>query len=174
MRNAHSHFRHAALGFFEGGLMSILPMPFGHGLFILFIFLWPISLALANSPRKRKGHLIKIAVGIATLVSAILLPIKQLDGKVGPMHYEDVPLTQLCQHLMRDWKIYVSAYDHNGIDQAFTFLTEQRMTRREVLERLARETEMDLQIGYCNNGASFLFGAHPCFTSLTPRNTQPY
>lgn len=172
MKKTYSHIGHAVLGLGEGGLVGIMPLPLNLGFILLFLALWPISLARSKTPVERTGHLIKIAVGIATVVAAILLPVKQLDGRVGPIHYEKMSLSELCDRLNEDWNVYVTAYDPPIALTSVTFRTEGKMSRRQVLEKLANDMNMDLQIGSCGTGATFLFGSLPCFTRLGPREAQ--
>ncbi len=172
MKSYVSHVGHGLIGLVEGGLISIMPLPLNLGFILLFLILWPISLARSKTPVERMGHLIKICVGVGTVVMAILLPVKQLDGQVGPMHYEEISLPRLCDRLNEDWHVSVWAYDSAIAHTAVTFRTEGRMSRRQVLEKLADDMNMDLEIGSCGTGATFLFGSLPCFTRLQPRDEQ--
>lgn len=49
---------------------------------------------------------------------------------------------------------------------------DRSMTKKEVLEKLARDTGTELRIGYCGTAANLLFGAHPSFTTLRGAGRQ--
>lgn len=53
------------------------------------------------------------------------------------------------------------------------FSTGRRMTKRDVLKRLAHDTQTELHIGYCGTGETLLFGAYPSFTRLRGPGCQP-
>ena len=163
---------HGVLGLAEGGIISIMPAPFNFVFILLLLILWPISIMRSSSPVETIGHFIKIGVGILTVVLAIFLPIKQLDGRVGPMHYERMSLYDLSRQLYTDWSIRIMAYDPSATNTFVTFGTDKRMSRRKVLQKLAEETDSDLRIRYCGTGATFLFGADPSFTTFGPRRAQ--
>ena len=94
------------------------------------------------------------------------LPLKELDTEVGPMAYYDIPLPELCDRLYADWGIVCHLPDLSSETCRLTFVTDQPMSRREVLEELSTTTHRRLQIAYCGTGATILFGAHPSFTYL--------
>jgi hypothetical protein len=51
-------------------------------------------------------------------------------------------------------------------DISIPFSTTKPMSRLKVLQKLAQETGGELQLGFCGTGATILFGAYPCFTTL--------
>ena len=172
MKKPFSHSGHAVLGLAEGALVSIMPLPINFGFILLFLILWPISLVRSVTPVERMGHLIKIGVGVMTVVVAILLPVKHLDGRVGPMDYEPMSLYELSRHLYEDWRIPTMIYDSGATNTFLTFRIDKRVSRRFVLDKLAKDTDRELRIRRCGTGATFLFGAHPSFTTLRPREAQ--
>ncbi len=89
------------------------------------------------------------------------------------MRYERMPLETLARSLHHDWRVPVRVRDAQSKSVVVSFRTAEAMTRREVLELLARESSLDLRIRYCGTGATFLFGAHPSFTTLSPKSEQP-
>lgn len=163
---------YGALGLAEGGIVSIISHPISLWLILLFLILWPISIMRSSSPGVRIGHFVKMGVGVFTVVLAIFLPVKQLDGRVGPMRYERMSLYDLSRHLSKDWDIRIMPYDPNAANTFVTFDTDRKMSRLKVLRKLAEESDSDLRIMYCGTGATFLFGAFPSFTTLRPRKTQ--
>lgn len=82
------------------------------------------------------------------------------------MRYEAMPLGQLTRRLFEDWRVMVSSDSLASSERVVAFSTLAPMSRRQVLQNLARETGAELRIGYCGTGATFLFGAHPSFTRL--------
>jgi hypothetical protein len=81
-------------------------------------------------------------------------------------------LDQLTQTLQREHRVFVIADNSIRTNILDSFVTERAMNRREVLEKLAKEAHCELHIGYCGTGATFLFGAHPSFTTLHVRETN--
>lgn len=160
------------LGFVEGGLISVISYPLDLWLIILFLGLCLIFIMRAASSVQKAGHFLTLVVGVITVVLAILLPVKQLDGRVGPMQYERVTLYDLYPRLSKDWGVKIMPYDPHLDNTFVTFKTDKKMSRLEVLQKLAEETDSDLRIMYCGNGATFLFGAYPSFTTLRPRKAQ--
>jgi hypothetical protein len=104
---------------------------------------------------------------------AVFLPTKHLDRRVGPIHYERMSLDSLCQALSKDYRVFARAPYPQGTTQFIAFHTERAMTRREVLQKLAADADLDLHIGYCGTGSSFLFGSHPSFTRLDLKIAHP-
>ena len=163
MKNSFSHIGHGLLGFAEGALVSVTPCPINALFCLLFLVLWPLSLVKSKSRLERYGHRVKIGVAVLTIVTAWVLPVKELDKKVGPMHYDNVTLDELCTKLDADWGINVfNIPDYNLIpaDPLVSFTTDIRMSRLQVLEKLAEATDRELRIWRCALGATFLFGAH--------------
>ena len=100
------------------------------------------------------------------LTICFFLPVKELDTEVGPMAYYDITLPELCDRLHADWGIVCRLPGSSSETCRLTFITDQPMSRREVLEELSTVTRRRLKIGYCGTGATILFGAHPSFTYL--------
>jgi hypothetical protein len=127
-------------------------------------------------PERVRGVPLRV-YGISTAAASVVIlagafaPVKQLDRRVEPMHYEEMPLEHLTRALARDWKVIVRPDHLAAADMVLTFITSEPLTRREVLQKLAAETGGELQIRYCGTGATILFGAHPSFTRL--RIAQP-
>lgn len=162
-----------ALGLLLGGFVSVLPLPFNYpaaaAIGVLGFVAW--FRRRENIVWHRRATMLPTA--LATVVVAAVLPVKHLDKKVGPMTYQPMPLDSLTDSLRRDWRIPVRIFDAESRDQVMAFRTDRTMTRREVLEKLAHESSLELHIGYCGTGATFLFGAHPSFTSLRPKPVNP-
>jgi hypothetical protein len=164
--------KYALLGFGAGALISVLIFPLNF-LLALILFLWMLVRVLGRAPDERAKHWIAAGVALTTVAVAIVLPVKQLDGRVGPFRYGRMSLDELCVRLGRDHHVLVSADRATGTNLVGSFTTDRAMTKREVLEKLAREATCDLHIGYCGTGATLLFGAHPSFTRLHSRAAQP-
>lgn len=156
------------LGILLGAFLSIIPWELG---FLFTLFGLPIWFSISRKTIAASGSR-PIAVGFlscsATILAAILLPVKHLDQTVGPMHYERMPLSELSKTLRRDWSVMVRAPLKEGTNVFIAFETTRPMTQRDVLNKLARDTGMDLHIGSCGTGATFLFGGFPGFTYLIP------
>lgn len=168
MKRSFTYIGYGALGLAEGGLVSILPLPSNLLLIAILLASWPIALLRGVSTSRGMGHLIKMALAIAAVSAAMMLPVKHLDGQVGPMLYERISLDDLSRRLFVDWQISVTAYDAISADTFLTFRIDKPMSRRRVLEKLAQDTGWDLNYGYCGTGATILYGAYPSFTTLSP------
>jgi hypothetical protein len=119
-----------------------------------------------------RTSLIATGAGILTAYIAGELPLKALDAKVPPLHFEQMRLMDLCNELDRHHHVWVHAEPENAMIQ-IAFSTERRMTKKEVLEKLARDSGTQLQILYCGTGSSLLFGAFPSFTRLNGPGRPP-
>jgi hypothetical protein len=164
---APSAFKYGLLGFAAGALVGILFFPLNFlAALVLLVFL---LVRFARPPGERAKLLIASGVGLATVAVSIFLPVKQLDGRVGPFRYGRMSLDQLSQTLQREHRVFVIADSSIRTNVLDSFVTERVMSRREVLRKLAKETNCELHIGHCGTGATFLFGAHPSFTRLHPK-----
>jgi hypothetical protein len=161
-------FKYGLLGFAAGAVVSILFFPLN--LLAALILLVPLlAMFFARPPGGRATLLTACGVAGATVAVALVLPVKQLDGQVGPFQYGRMSLDQLCQALGKDHSVYAIADRSTWTNVLDSFVIERRMSRREVLEKLAHDTDCELHIGYCANGATFLFGAYPSYTRLRAR-----
>jgi hypothetical protein len=164
--------RFGLLGFVGGVVVSVMPFPL-HLLLALVLLVLLLVRPFGWTVGGRANGAIAGVVGIVVIVFAILLPVKQLDGRVGPFRYDRLCLDELCRRLGKDHRVTVHSDQATGTVELGSFATDRAMTRREVLEKLAREANCDLHIGYCGTGATFLFGAHPSFTRLLARSAPP-
>ena len=152
------------VGLITGVILSILPMELVVLLVIVILILFCISWIRSKKPHKGRRHLVGAVTAVTIGVIATSLPVKNLDRKVGPMHYGPMTFEELTEALAKDWGVFAMPDDYKGVIAGFE--TTEPLTRREVLEKLAQETNTELHIGYCGTGASLLFGAHPSFTTL--------
>ncbi len=113
-----------------------------------------------------------VLTACAVMTLCLLLPTKQLDVKVGPFAYDDLPLSDLCARLREDHGIICRLSDRPGPTCRLSFCTDQPLSRRKVLEKLSQETNRRLHIGHCGTNATILFGGHPCFTYLEPEREE--
>lgn len=164
-------FKYSLLGFAGGALVSILFFPL-NVLLALILLGFLVATLLARPPGVRARHLMAGGVCLATVAVAIVLPVKQLDGRVGPFRYGRMSLDELTQTLQREHRVFVIADGSIRTNLLDSFVIERGMSRREVLEKLAREAHCELHIGYCGTGATFLFGAHLSFTTLHARESN--
>ena len=163
--------KYGLVGFISGAAVSILFFPLNFLLALVLIILLLVRL-FGRKPAARVYYLISGGIGLAAVAVAIALPMKQLDGRVGPFRYERMSLDDLCQALGRDHSVRVSVDRWTGTSVVDSFAMEREMSRREVLEKLANEANCELRIAYCGTGATFLFGAHPSVTRLHGRVPQ--
>jgi hypothetical protein len=146
-----------------GLFLSVIPP-------IAFLLLGVISLAVVGVTLCIYGWRCDAAtvVPVTCIVLAICacLPLKQLDVEVGPIAYDDLSLTELCDRLNADYGIICRVLDRRAQSRRLSFFTDQPLSRRKVLEKLSRDTNRPLHIGYCGTNATVLFGADPSFTYL--------
>lgn len=164
---------HCIVGLTAGVLVSVLPFPLSLLLIVSIGALMVRSFLRSTSPSTRKGRVVEMLVGSVVLVVAVLLPLKHLDRKVGPMSYENASLEDLTRKLSRDWGIYALVDDPWSTNVQLSFSTDRSLTRREVLEKLARDSQLTLRIGYSGTAATLLFGADPSYTRLIPPPENP-
>jgi hypothetical protein len=164
-------FNYGLLGLAAGALVSILFFPLNF--LVALVLLGPLLAGfIARPPGGRIRHFITCGVGLATVAVAIVLPVKQLDRRVGPFRYGRMSLDQLTQRLEREHRVFVMVDESIRTNMIDSFVAERAMSRRDVLGKLAREAACELHIGYCGTGATFLFGAHPSFTRLHVRELK--
>ena len=84
------------------------------------------------------------AVGV--VVIAMLLPVKHLDGKVGPMSYPAMPLEELGKKLSEDWQVPVHLFDKALAQRRVAFVIKEPLARREVLQRLSQASHREAEL----------------------------
>jgi hypothetical protein len=144
-----------------GLILSVIPISV---FALLTVALLTLSLVRVCVNRRFDAGLILPAC-IAVII-CFLLPVKQLDVRVGPMAYEGLSLSELCDRLYSEYGIICHVLDESGSPRRLSFSTDQPLSRRSVLEKLSRDTNRPLRIGYCLTNATILFGASPSFTYL--------
>ena len=164
--------KQTALGVALGVVISLLPLPLNLPTFAIVFVIGVVAVFRRRESLLWQRRFIVCLLAVSVVTIAILLPVKHLDLKVGPMNYERMLLDALTQVLRQDWRVPVRVFDSQTKSRMISFRTEQALTRREVLEKRARESAMELHIGFCGTGATFLFGAHPSFTTLRPKTEQ--
>ena len=115
----------------------------------------PSGHPLASTKRARLAGLLVIVAAVALCA----ISPKHLDRSVGPAHYRDVGLSELCMRLRKDHDIRCTLDDTLGEDR-IDFKIPHAMARRGVLRKLADENGLYLSLGGCGTGATLLWGAH--------------
>ncbi len=164
--------KHLVFGFAAGAITSIVPIELGVLVVPGLVILWIVAARRRPTGLGLTSYVMAGIAALATISIAALLPVKHLDRKVGPIGYERMSLDVLCQALSRDYRVFARAPYPQGTNLFLAFHTDREMTRREVLQQLAADTDCDLHIGYCGSGASVLFGSHPSFTRLNVKLAQ--
>lgn len=102
-----------------------------------------------------------IGLSIAWLVCfvAVQLPLHRLERKIGPFAYFPISVAELIQKLRDEQGVPLMVIDDELKRNAIVFSASSRVTRREVIERLAAETNTKLHYRGCGNGATLLFGS---------------
>ena len=158
-------------GTFLGVCIAVPPMELAAPL-----TLGVLILALIRLVRDRERRAVRLAVGIPSAVVVVAvcaaLPYKWMDEEVGPVQYDNVAVADLCNGLYAEHglRCRLRVMDPHG--QMISVHTDEPMSRREVLEKLAAETGTEINVGYCGNGASVLYGAYPIFVNLTPHSDR--
>ena len=153
-------------GILIGGVLSVIPWEFALLLACVLLVLCYFRWRRGAGPDARRACVVGVLAGLTVVIVAVLLPVKNLDRIVGPMHYGTMTMDELTRSLARDWRVFASPDYSASTNIVVAFSTSEPLTRREVLQKLARETGSEIRIGYCGTGATFLFGAHPSFTRL--------
>jgi len=106
-------FNYGLLGLAAGALVSILFFPLNF--LVALVLLGPLLAGFIARPAGgRIRHSITCGVGLATVAVAIVLPVKQLDRRVGPFRYGRMSLDQLTQRLEREHRVFVMVDESNG------------------------------------------------------------
>jgi hypothetical protein len=150
------------VGIVLGLLLSVVP-------FIALLLLSMVSLAVVGVRLCIYGWRRDVVTILATcivLTICAFLPVKQLDVMVGPIAYNDLSLPELCDRLYADYGIICHVLDEHAQTCRLSFFTNQPLSRRKVLEKLSKDMNRPLHIGYCGTNATVLFGAYPSFTYL--------
>lgn len=98
---------------------------------------------------------------VGTMAICVVLPVKWWNARVPAVSYENMPLGEACDRLQREHGIVCYFLDKDLRNQTISFSTSGPMSRREVLEKLSRDTGTAVTTPYCGTGASLLFGPHP-------------
>jgi hypothetical protein len=156
-----------AVGIVLGLVLSVLPIAF----FLLLSVALVIAACIRMFTRNWRCDAVTGLAACVVLTVCFFLPVKQLDVKVGPMAYPELSLSTLCDRLNADHGIICHVNGLSGHACRLSFSTKQPLSRREVLEKLSKETQRPLYIGYCGTSATILFGASPSFTYLGEQPT---
>lgn len=157
-------FLRIVVGVALGLLVCVIPVvPF------VFPFL-SVTLLVALVIRLRmfgwRRDAMTVLTGCIVLTVCAYLPVKQLDVEVGPIAYDSLSLSELCDRLGADYGITCHVWDRSAYTCRLSFSTNRPLSRRKVLEQLSNDTDRPLHIGYCGTNATILFGAYPSFTYL--------
>lgn len=152
-----------------GVLVSVLPVYFSLAL-VLALLLWA---GLQVSRGRGGSAALWLFPAMLTVLLCLHLPVKRLDSIVEPVTYHDLTLVEICGRLREERGVVCWAYDEQARNERVSFSTLDPMSQRALLQKLARDTGRPLKIAYCAHGATILFGAHPSFTSLGPKQQRP-
>jgi len=168
-RRARRGLKYLVLGALAGLVVSITPFELAILLIPGLLILWVVAVARRPAGTRLTGCITAGLPALVVVVLAALLPMKQLDRNIGPIRYGRMSLDGLCEALSQDHRVLVRAPHPQGTNVFLEFHTDRVMTRRQILQKLAKDTDCELHIGYCGSGATVVFGAQPCFTSLDLR-----
>ena len=158
--------KHLACGFSAGVVVSTAPFELCILLVPGLLVLWWFAVKRRQPGNGLTSDALAGVAALATICTAAFLPVKNLDRRVGPIHYERMSLDALCQALRKDYRVFARAPYPQGTNIFVAFHTDRPLPRRDVLEKLAEMANCDLHIGCCGNGASVPFGGQPYFTRL--------
>lgn len=158
-------FVEAVVGIAVGLTLSVIPVIVVVPLTVASLLVLFIRVRILN----RRSHAVLALTVCIVLAVCYFLPVKHLDVKVGPIAYEDLTLSELCDRLYVDYGVICHVPDRSGETCRLSFVTNQVLSRKEVLEKLSAETKRPLHIGFCGTNATILFGACPSFSYLGER-----
>ena len=121
--------------------------------------------AVFNHRRRLRWNIVGLALTAVMLEAWASLPVKWIDGRVGPFAYEEMTLAELCERIRDDHGMPLGLYD-GSTGPTLAFSVPERTSRREVLHKLARETNRRWRVGYCGTGRTLLWGMHPISIDL--------
>ena len=148
----HTLFK-GAVGIVLGLSLSVLPDIFFLLLGIILLVVFVVRVCRFGW---RRDAMTALAVGVTVAVCA-LLPLKQLDVKVGPIAYDEMSLSDLCDRLRADYDVKCLVLGETRRTQRLSFSISEPLSRRQVLEKLSRETNRPLNFRYCGTNATVLF-----------------
>ena len=163
MKSAQRYVR-VAVGIALGLLLSVIPV-FPFVIPFLGVALLVVIVVRVRMFGWQHDAMTALAACIVMTVCAFL-PVKQLDVEVGPIAYDNLLLSELCDRLHADYGVACHVWDRSAQTCRLSFSTDRPLSRRKVLEKLSNETNRPLHIGYCGTNATILFGAFPSFTFL--------
>ena len=149
-------------------LPSLLGIALSATPILLWIILVPCLLVLwlgtplppsVRSPEHPKRARLAGLFVVATAVAICAVSPKHLDRNVGPAHYQHVGLGELCTRLGRNHDIHCEVDEDVGA-KLLDFEIPYRMSRKDVLRKLADETGLHPWLGGCGTYATLLWGVH--------------
>lgn len=139
-----------------GIVTSVLPLE------LMLLFVPPVLIAYPlirlslwrDAFDKRIDVVLPLVALVMTIAICAELPFKYVD-----LHR--VELTADCTTIGELKHALRLRTEQTELDAKTVCFTERSPTLRTVRDELERQTNTTLQLGYCGNGASFLFGAYP-------------
>jgi len=149
-----------------GGLLPVVA--------VSWLVVWVVGLFASVGRRHRTWRVRLAAFGVAVVVLAICrwLPVKYIDGVVGPVAYPEMPLGELSGRMADDDILPRIALRPDWYDRKIGFTIDRPTTRRAVLRKLAEDLDVKASIGYCGTDATILWGGYPMFVSLRPKGER--
>jgi hypothetical protein len=99
------------------------------------------------------GVICRFGVAAAVILTAVHLPTKHEDGRVGPLSQTTISLGELVSA-----GVIYPLFDQRH-DLLHVVLPSVRPTRREVMQGVREQTGFRASIFHCGNGATVLFGS---------------
>jgi hypothetical protein len=157
-------------------LVAALTIAVAPGALLAMVALfWLVAWAagLVASLRRRRGtwRIRLAAFGLAIVVLAIChwLPVKYIDGVVGPATYEETTLAELCNRMAHD-DILPDAFQELGwYEGKISFTIDRPMGRGAVLRKLSEDLGVEASIAYCGTTFTILWGNFPMRLYIRPK-----
>jgi hypothetical protein len=152
--------RIAAAGAGIGALVSvmwILEVLLTVGPIVLGVVVaWLVSEAKAR--RLHLDTLPGVATALLVMLAAHVAPVKFVDRRIEAiLSSDELPLRVLVEEFASDTRAVTSG----AYSETIVRLPSRRPTYRQLDAALRGQAGFRLRVGYCGNGASLLFGAHP-------------
>jgi hypothetical protein len=103
------------------------------------------------------GLLARFAIVTVIVAGAIRTP-KYDDELVGPIAFKDISLRNLCQKLNEEYGVRVRTFEDSADALTLSFSTTKPMSRRAVVEVLAKQVDYTSSFAGCGTDATLLTG----------------
>jgi hypothetical protein len=147
-----------------GGLMPVVA---GSWLVVWFVGL---VASLGRRPGTWRVRLAAFGVAVVVLAFCRWLPVKYVDGVVGPATYPEMTLRELGGRMARDGILPPIDCRPGWCERKISVTIDRPMSRRAVVRKLAEDLDARASFGRCGTGDTILWGGHPMRLYIRPKD----